>query len=349
MPLTMYVETDRWRRHQESVAARYPGIVPVIKGNGYGVGIDRLAREAAWLRADTVAVGQASEAQQVSTWFPGQILIMHPHHPAIPEPPLADGVEQRVIRVVASVAAAQKMSGSGTRVVLELLSSVRRHGVPADDLQEALEHLDPQQIAGFAMHLPLPGGRTRDPGPEIEQWLTLLRAAGGLPGTVWLSHVSADRLTALRTAHPDVTFRPRIGTELWLGDAGAIQVAATVCDVHRVRRGERYGYRGRRAPWDGHVVVLSGGTAHGLGLEAPRYVRGLRARIALGAQLGLAELNWSRSPYTIGGKRPMLAEPPHMQVSLVLLPAGIEPPSIGAEVPVQVRKTTARADRVVDR
>jgi hypothetical protein len=183
---------------------------------------------------------------------------------------------------------------------------------------------------------------------EVGERIDRLREAGLLPAVVWVSHVSADGLDALRDAHRDARLRPRIGTQLWLGDPDAMTVTSTVCDVHRVRRGERYGYRGRRAPWDGTLVVLAGGTAHGLGLQAPRFVRGLRARIALGAEFGLAELNWARGPFTIGKRRPMLAEPPHMQVSLVLLPAGVEPPAIGSEVPVQVRKTTARPDRVVD-
>lgn len=348
--LTMYVDTERWRSQQERTAARFPGIVPVIKGNGYGVGVPRLAREAARLGADTVAVGSTEEAGEVSAAFAGRILVMQPHHPAVPEPPLPGDVRERTTRVVASAETSRQVGdqGDGTQVVLELLSSVRRHGLSPEDLPRALEALDPAQVAGFALHLPLHGGRVRDPGAEVDVWTSRLRDAGALPGSLWLSHVSADRLDALRAAHPDVSFRPRIGTELWLGDPEALSVTATVCDVHRIRRGQRYGYRGRRAPWDGHLLVLSGGTAHGLGLNAPRFVRGVRARIALGAEFGLAEFNWTRGPYTIGGRRPMLAEPPHMQVSLVLLPAGVPPPAIGTEVPVRVRKTTARADRVVD-
>ena len=350
MPLTMYIDAERWRRHQESVVSRYPGIVPVIKGNGYGVGIERLAQEAQRIGGDTVAVGSADEAARVADDFTGRILVLHPHHPAVPEPPLAEAVQQRVTRVVASVEAARKVGGSRTGVGVELLTSLRRHGVAEDDLERCLDALDPQQLAGFGLHLPLGGGRAdRSAEVEVERWTRRLRTAGVLPATVWVSHVSAERLAGLRARHPDVSFRPRIGTELWLGDPGALTVTATVCDGHRIRRGQRYGYRGRRAPWDGHLVVLSGGTAHGLGLSAPRYVRGVRARIALGAEFGLAEFNWARGPYTIAGRRPMLAEPPHMQVSLVLLPAGVRPPAIGSEVSVQMRRTTARADRVVDR
>jgi hypothetical protein len=348
MPLTLHIDTERWRAHLDDVVARYPGIVPVIKGNGYGPGLARLAAEAHRLCRDVVAVGSIDEVPVVASEFGGWIVVLQPHHPAVPEPPLDEEVRERIVRVVATPEAAEKSAGSRTPVILEVMTSLRRHGLAHEDLVRAREALDPDQFAGFALHLPLTGGRGRDGADEVAECVGRLRESGLLPATVWVSHVSAAGLDRLRAEHPDVDLRPRIGTELWLGDPQALTVTSTVCDVHKVKRGQRYGYRGRRAPWDGSLVVLAGGTAHGLGLQAPRFVRGLRARIALGAEFGLAELNWSRGPFTIGKRRPMLAEPPHMQVSLVLLPAGVDPPEIGSEVPVQVRKTTARPDRVVD-
>ena len=60
-----------------------------------------------------------------------------------------------------------------------------------------------------------------------------------------------------------------IGTTLWLGDREALSVGATVLDAHPVERGDVYGYRGRTAPAAGTILVVSGGTAHGIGLEAP--------------------------------------------------------------------------------
>ena len=39
-------------------------------------------------------------------------------------------------------------------------------------------------------------------------------------------------LSALAAEYPDFTFRPRIGTSLWLGDRGALSVRATVLDAH---------------------------------------------------------------------------------------------------------------------
>ena len=60
----LHVDGDRWRAHLRQVAAATPGLVPVAKGNGYGFTLGRLARQAAWLGADTLAVGTYDELPQ---------------------------------------------------------------------------------------------------------------------------------------------------------------------------------------------------------------------------------------------------------------------------------------------
>src|SRR4029453_3029490 len=102
MPLTLHIDVDRWRAHQAQVVGRYPGIVPVIKGNGYGAGLARLAVEAELLGADTVAVGAVPEVPVVAASFTGGIVGLQPQHPAVPEPVLVDDVRERVTRVVAT-------------------------------------------------------------------------------------------------------------------------------------------------------------------------------------------------------------------------------------------------------
>ena len=47
------LDAERWREHLATVAGRRPGLVPVIKGNGYGFGLARLAEEAAHARSAT--------------------------------------------------------------------------------------------------------------------------------------------------------------------------------------------------------------------------------------------------------------------------------------------------------
>ena len=60
------------------VAAATPGLVPVVKGNGYGFSLGRLARSATWLGVDTVAVGTYAELPEVATRFPGDLLVLTP-------------------------------------------------------------------------------------------------------------------------------------------------------------------------------------------------------------------------------------------------------------------------------
>ena len=53
---------------------------------------------------------------------------------------------------------------------------------------------------------------------------------------------------------------------------------ATVLDVHEIKRGERAGYRQRVCPADGWIVVVAGGTSHGIGMEAPTSAKTVRHR-----------------------------------------------------------------------
>ena len=140
--------------------------------------------------------------------------------------------------------------------------------------------------------------------------------------------------------------RPRIGTDLWLGDREALRVTSTVLDVHPLRRGEMYGYRGRSAPREGHLVVVGGGTAHGIGLESPMGESGLRSRAAVVARGGLDALGLTRSPFWVGGKQRFFAETPHMQASMLFLPADATPPEVGDRVAARVRYTATWFERV---
>ena len=149
--------------------------------------------------------------------------------------------------------------------------------------------------------------------------------ASGLPTrTVFVSPPHRPELGAARRP-PTRTSRsvPRIGTDLWLGDRGALPVTATVLDVHPVERGDTFGYRGRRAREPGTIVVVSGGTAHGIGLEAPTGEQSLKARAAPIARGGLDAAGFVRSPYTVDGKQRLFAEPPHMQASMLFVPSGV--------------------------
>jgi Alanine racemase, N-terminal domain len=355
MSLTLTVDGDRWRRHLVEVATAQGPLVPVAKGNGYGLTIGRLARKAQWLRdqrglpVDTLAVGTYEELAQVAQRFDGSLLVLTPWRPwgaaLRVDPAVAD-------RVVHTVSRPEDLSDlldrrPEARFVVEQLTSMRRHGMTPRELRAAAADLAARRgarLEGMALHLPLARGSQL---PELERLLNDLVASELDTTSVWVSHVPLPDLAELRTSYADLTFRPRVGTALWLGDRGALRVTSRVLDVHPLGRGEPYGYRGRTVTRGGHLVVASGGTAHGLGLEAPTGDTSLRARASALAKGGLDAAGLVRSPFIIGGCHARFAEPPHMQASMLFLPAGSTVPGIGDELEVRVRYTTTTFDAIV--
>ncbi|MGH3344622.1 MAG: alanine racemase [Carbonactinosporaceae bacterium] len=344
MPLTLYVERDRWRVHQSSIVKANPGIVPVIKGNGYGFTTPRLSYEAAKLRVGAIAVGTAGEVLDVRGPFSGDVHVLTPYRLDEDE---GLGLPDRVIRTVSSVDGARALAGR--RIVVDCRTSLRRHGVTENDLLKLGPALDDVRLEGYGVHLPLDRPGSCDPVGEVGTWVERLRAFKLPVTTMFVSHLRAFEVGRLSQRYPDITFRPRIGTRLWLGDRRAFSARGTVLDVVRLSRGERYGYRQWRALGRGHLVVVSGGTSHGIGLEAPKAVRGVVPRVKGLAIAGLASANIALSPFSWAGKQRWFGEPPHMQVSLLFLPRDVTPPAVGDELEVDVRMTTTHFDRVIDR
>ena len=353
--LTLHVDEARWRRHLEQVRDADPSVVPVAKGNGYGFGLPRLAEVADQLGVDTLAVGTYAEVPVVERHFSGSLLVLSPWRPfetrATYDPRLIHTVG-RLSDVDDLVARASEPDGGHPghgrpRVALELLTSMRRHGFTPRDLRAAagVDGLtDRLQVEGFALHLPMDHGSHLG---EVERLLTEIVASGIDARTVWISHLSAPDMARLRSSYGDFDLRPRTGTALWLGDRSALTVTSSVLDVHPVERGDVFGYRGRSAPRNGHLLVVSGGTAHGIGLEAPTGGATLRDRAARVAKGGLDAAGFVRSPFTVTGKQRLFAEPPHMQASMLFLPAGAVVPAIGDEVGVQVRFTATSFDQTL--
>ncbi len=345
MSLTLTVDGPRWRAHLRSVEARHPGLVPVAKGNGYGFTLARLARKAQWLGVDTLAVGTYDEVPEVASRFAGPILVLTPWRPFGAALELDDALSGRVIHAVSrpSDLADLMTRHPGSRYVLEQVTTMLRHGMNARELREVIAPRG-GRLEGIAMHLPL---NQSSHLKQVHRLLNDVVAAGLNTSTVWVSHLTSDELTSLRREYAEFTFRPRIGTDLWLGERAALSVRAAVLDVHPVERGDVYGYRGKAAPRSGHIVVVSGGTAHGIGLEAPTGDSSVRARAAALARGGRNAAGLVRSPYAVDGKQRLFAEPPHMQASMLFLPSGTPVPAIGAELDVRVRFTTTTFDRIV--
>lgn len=339
MTYDLHIDTGRWRAHLASTAARYPGLVPVIKGNGYGFGREVLAAEAARLGADLIAVGTYGEVPAVLETFAGEVLVLTPWRPFYD---LAGLDLERVIHTVGRVddVAALAAAHPGARVVLEGETSMSRHGLDRHELAAAVGHLDGLSLEGFSIHLPLVGDRAA----EAERWAAALAASRVETTRLFVSHLDAGQLRALQAARPGLEVRPRIGTALWLGDTDALEVRATVLDVHTVAKGEAVGYRQRPVPGDGHLLIVSGGTAHGVGLEAPSADASPTGRAKILARGGLQAAGRVRSPFRIDGRQRWFVEPPHMQVSMLFIPAGTPVPAVGQTVTAAVRFTTATFD-----
>jgi hypothetical protein len=262
------------------------------------------------------------------------VLVLSPWRPFVDAPTDDPRVVHTVSRLddLAALAALPHRP----RVVVEVLTSMRRHGIPPDRLEAVGPLLDGVGFEGWTVHLPLVG----DTAAEASSLVA--RARQVRPGRAWVSHVPATRL-----AEVSGDVRSRVGTGLWLGAPETLHVRATVLDVHHLPPGTAFGYRQRTLRRGGTLVVLSGGTAHGIALSAPTPATTLRQRGVAAAEGGLQALGRARSPFVLSGHRTWFAEPPHMQCSMVLAPPGAPVPTPGDQVDVRVRHTTTLVDEVV--
>jgi hypothetical protein len=350
MSLTLYVDGTRLRDNVAAVAGRTPGFVPVAKGNGYGLTNRRLALEAESVRADTLAVGTYDEIEHVARLFTGDLLVLTPFRPFGTAATFTP--DRRLIHTVTRVEdiPALLQIDPQARFVLERMTSLRTHGLSARDLRAMVHALakhtgpDGPVLEGISFDFPAAEGGHLT---ELHRLMTDVVSSGVHTRTIWVGHLTEPELIAARSIYPDVIIRPRLGAQLWLGDPTALRVRAHVLDLHRLERGSTFGYRGRAVPRRGHLLVVSGGAAHGIGLEAPAGDLSLRSRATTLARGSLDAAGLVRSPYVVDGKPRYFAEPPHAQASLLYLPDEAELPAIGDEVEVRARLTTTTFDQTV--
>ncbi|HMR48127.1 MAG TPA: alanine racemase [Arachnia sp.] len=337
MTLRLRIDAERWHAHQEEVLRQVPGLVPVAKGNGYGFGLDLLAQESCRLGVDVIAVGIAEEVAKVRAGgWDGDVVVLNPWRPG-DQAATALLADDRITTTVSRADDLRRIAETtpGARVIVELLTSMRRHGLAPEEA--ASLDLGGVALEGWAIHLPAAGSLS-----EAQR----LAAAPQVEAPFWLSHLSVDDYLRF-AAESAVPTRMRVGTRLWLGDKQAYRTTATVLDVHRVAKGTSLGYHQAKAPRDGFIVVVSGGTAHGVALAAPVPQRSPRQRLVTVAEGVLSATGRAMSPFVLGGKKRPFAEPPHMHSSMLFV-AGADPlVKIGDDVDVTVRMTTTTPDEIV--
>ena len=332
MTFAVEVQAQRWRDHCARVFAGYSAagaeVVPVIKSNGYGLGQSLLAMEAAALGATKVAVGTVFEASEMLEAFAGDIVVLEPFNPADVEAAaewerLAS--EPRLIATLASEAATAGLPAE-RRAMLELVSDMRRFGFPSLDAMPMV------RAEGVTIHLPLRRSST-------DLLVLARRCAPNLPLSV--SHVSPEEVRPLAE---QTKIEVRVGTALWLGDRAALSASGIVLEI-RQSDGSRAGYHSRPTRRGGEYAIVSGGTAHGVGLEAPAVMRDARSRVVAVAKGALAATGRLRSPFSVNGRKLDFVEPPHQHVSMLWLPRG-HGLAVGDRVHADVRFTTTRGDVV---
>lgn len=327
MPLSLHVDGQKWRSHLSQLMSAKPGLVPVIKGNGYGFGLELLAAESTRLGVETVAVGLASEVAMVRTAFAGEIVILSP------DLVISELKDPKIIQTISSLEVLRNIDANNN-VIIEILTPLNRHGINVSEISTALAIVKERglNLRGFTLHLPI---------AKIDiKWVS--SALKLLPdgSTVWISHLhGADQI---KKEFTKLVFRERIGTSLWLGADSALEVKATVLENREIQGSA--GYQQRRAR--GNVIVASGGTAHGIGLTAPQNDFSLIGRLKIIARALESAFGRTRSPYRQNGRTLDFLESPHMQCSL-LIGSGLNQLKPGDELKVRVRYTTTTFDQII--
>jgi len=237
------VRSAIWRSHVARAAAGVDGLVPVVKGNGYGFGRAWLAGVAAEF-ADTIAVGNVHELDGLPGGVDVVVLT-----PCLAPPPTTDPI--LTVGRPEHVAALDQWRG---RVIVKLSSAMRRYGADAGLIEVArAAALD---VVGVSVHPPLAGEGSEHVADVLGALETVDSAV-----PAWLSHLDPERYAELPG---DRRYRLRLGTALWHGDKSALHLTADVLDVRPIGAGERAGYRLGAAPGDGHLVMIGAGTANGV-------------------------------------------------------------------------------------
>ena len=238
---------------------RYAGggqVIPVLKGNGYGLGAqplrDLLARQGVTL----FACATPEEALALAQPETDLLLLCCVH-----ELPLLRALLQRqVILAVESLAQAQAIDAlhMDARVHLAVDSGFGRFGFLPEQTEEMKRvfALDNLRVQGIFSHF-------RGAAAAPEQFARFSRVLLELDGyPVGLRHIAATRTADVPQYRLDAV---RIGSGLTgcCGGTPAAVLEAEVCTVRRLKKGDRVGYGDTLLRRDTEVAVLAAGTSDG--------------------------------------------------------------------------------------
>lgn len=376
MTFTLHVDAPRWRKHTHSLVDDYvksgASITPVIKGNGYGFGRSVLCNEATRLELKRVCVGTVFEAEEALAKFAGDVIVMEPFSASNSRAVdawtnLLRHHGSRLIAILASNDITAMSQAGVKRTYVEGLTSMKRFGLTPMDIVQALSSTSHSiTIEGLWLHLPIVEPNTdhsaiyaTSPRPttnklsgharEVLGWISWYRdiaSQHNVPMHVSVSHLGIKDAQVIASAEPAVDLDVRVGTSLWLGEPKALRVTGTVLAVHEAGLGhEHIGYSQTDSHGHKKVIVVSGGTSHGVALAAPANVTSARKRGIAIAEGVMEAMGKVKSPFAYKGNKLTFAEPPHMHASMLWC----EDDSIvvGDEIECTIRNTTASFDAIV--
>lgn len=315
MTLRLRVTSATWHDRVAQVADAYGELIPVVKGNGYGFGLQTLMPHAAAI-SPIIAVGSVFEVHAVPSACTAMVLT-----PAGSELPTR--LPPQSILTVGSRHHVDVLQQAGWRgkVTVKLQSSMRRYGVTLGEIEPLLGAIQQAGLVqvGWSVHPPLEG-TPNELVSEVSGWLSQLE-----PGhPMYVSHLDPVGVDHLRTTFSRHHIIARVGTALWLGDKTGLQLDTDVLEVHPVTAGMTAGYRSVTIPADGSLVLVGTGTAHGV--------------LTVGDQL---------SPFHFQRTRLQLLEPSHMHTSMLFVDSKSPCPQIGDLVDVQQSLTRVVVDTIL--
>ena len=369
MSLVLTVDTKKFAAHLDETLASASqfgaSVQPVLKGNGYGFGLRNLAKKAQQLGVARIAIGTIFELALVREHFTGEIVVLEPlnaHDTAALKVWQSQSDLSKVIATISDASVLQ-LDIKVSRVLIEGQTSLLRFGFRSRDLISNAGALSARfEVEGLTLHsalaepfevtqssLDLPSHiRNNNRLAEIVTWLNTYESLAlqyNWARRVSISHLSLNGVRELHDLFGLYAIDLRMGTKLWLGASSALRATGTVLAINELGDHTHVGYR----QVDGHghknVIIVSGGTAHGIAMSSPTHTNSLRKKAVAMAE-GLAQVTGKvRSPFHINGDHFVFAEPPHMHVSMLWTTR--TDLAVGQHIEVNVRNTTTTFDEII--
>ena len=379
MTFSLTVDAIKFRQHLSAMAAKFQAtgvqLVPVVKGNGYGFTREVLAKEASNLGLNRIAIGTVWELSEALAKFSGEIVVLEPFNSADTSAvaqwsAILKNNSARVILTLSNLDFAAAQTAGASLIYLEGLTSLNRFGITKSEFSSiAKSQLGTLTVVGMTLHLPIADskkitGATAEVSSavdsnklsgkvlEIWSWLSKYQevaTAQNFPMHFSLSHVATQDIESLKEMcvryNFTMNFDLRVGTSLWLGAPGALSVSGTILEIHDLDNTSQVGYQQVATNAHGRLIVVSGGTSHGVALAAPTPRSSFRKRGIAVAEGFTQAFGKVRSPFSVRGRNLIFAEPPHMHVSLLW--ANDSTDNVGDKLVCNVRNTTTVFDQVL--